>query len=134
MIRDIFWTRFDNRFSKLLGRLRDHQELFDREMTLDNQKAIELKLDRTLDGILKKEKDAASKQSGRKTDIAEAVKNQKEEDERIESVITAYFSKLEEGIRSIQERRESESDRIAAEERKTLTKRFALGGTGSLHH
>jgi hypothetical protein len=134
MIRDIFWTPFDNRFSRLLGRIRDHQELFDREMTLDNQKAVERKLDRTLNGMLKMEQHVASKQPEKETNLEEAVKNQKKENERLESVIKRYFYKLEEEIRSVKEQQRSESDHIAAEEMKALSKYYASGWTGSSQH
>ena len=32
IIRDIFWTPFDTRFSKTLERLKEHRNLFDREL------------------------------------------------------------------------------------------------------
>ncbi|KAI9830344.1 MAG: hypothetical protein M1819_005725 [Sarea resinae] len=40
VIRQIFWKPFDNRFSDLLDRLRDHQELFDIEIKLEDQQAL----------------------------------------------------------------------------------------------
>lgn len=41
VIRDLFWTPFDTRFGSLLDRLRDHQELFDIEVRLEERKAQE---------------------------------------------------------------------------------------------
>lgn len=42
VIRDLFWTPFDTRFGSLLDRLRDHQELFEIEVRLEDQKAQEV--------------------------------------------------------------------------------------------
>ena len=46
VVRDLFWTPFDIRFSSLLDRLRDHQELVDVELRLENQKALDVSIDR----------------------------------------------------------------------------------------
>jgi P2-related tail formation protein len=40
VIRDLFWTPFDVRFHLLLERLRDHQELFELEVKVENEKAL----------------------------------------------------------------------------------------------
>ena len=32
IIQDLFWTPFDTRFSKTLGRLMEHRKLFEREL------------------------------------------------------------------------------------------------------
>jgi len=124
MIRDLFWTPFDSRFSKLLDRLRDHQELFDSEMMLDSQKAVERKLDRTLNNLRKQESNAAAKQLESEKNIAEAVK------ERLERTISTHFSKLEERIRSTKEQQENESARIAAEETNALSKCHSIPELG----
>ena len=39
-------TPFDIRFSGLLDRLREHQELVDVELRLENQKALDISIDR----------------------------------------------------------------------------------------
>jgi hypothetical protein len=41
VVRDLFWKPFDVRFGELLECLHDHQELFDIELRIENQKAIE---------------------------------------------------------------------------------------------
>ena len=46
VVRDLFWTPFDVRFSGLLDRLRDHQELVDIELRIENQKALNLSVER----------------------------------------------------------------------------------------
>jgi hypothetical protein len=46
VIRDLFWTPFDNRFNSLLERLRDHQELFELEMRFENEKSFKLFIDK----------------------------------------------------------------------------------------
>jgi hypothetical protein len=42
VVRDLFWKPFDVRFGDLLERLRDHQELFDIELRIENHKALEI--------------------------------------------------------------------------------------------
>ena len=46
VVRDLFWRPFDIRFSSLLDRLRDHQELVDVELRLENQKALDVSIDK----------------------------------------------------------------------------------------
>ena len=46
VVRDLFWTPFDVRFSGLLERLREHQELVDIELRIENQKALDDSLDK----------------------------------------------------------------------------------------
>ena len=53
VVRDLFWTPFDARFSSMLERLRDHQELFDIELRIENQKAIEKSMDAIYDEIVR---------------------------------------------------------------------------------
>ena len=45
VVRDLFWTPFDVRFSGLLDRLREHQELVDIELRIENQKALDVSVD-----------------------------------------------------------------------------------------
>ena len=51
-MRDLFWTPFDARFAGMLERLRDHQELFDIELRMENQKALEVSMDTIYDEII----------------------------------------------------------------------------------
>ena len=46
VVRDLFWTPFDVRFSGLLDRLREHQELVDIELRIENQKALDASVKR----------------------------------------------------------------------------------------
>ena len=51
-MRDLFWTPFDVRFSGLLDRLRDHQELFDIELRLEDSEAFEESMNNVMKEIV----------------------------------------------------------------------------------
>jgi hypothetical protein len=117
VIRDLFWTPFDVRFSKLLGRLHDHQQLFDCEMRLEDQKFLERRLDRTLESIIKsKECDQRSRKS-----VEENLFKQREANEHLEFEMASRFEKLENGIRALQQLHQSEKRHFEAEGSKKLS-------------
>lgn len=56
VIRDLFWKPFDSRFGGLLDRLQDHQELFDIELRLEDQGALDRFIRTVEEDIAKKER------------------------------------------------------------------------------
>jgi hypothetical protein len=56
VIRDLFWKPFDSRFGALLDRLQDHQELFDIELRLEDQGALDRFIRTVEEDIAKKER------------------------------------------------------------------------------
>jgi hypothetical protein len=149
MLRDLFWTPFDSRFSKLLNRLQTHQELFDSEMSLDHYKMTEEKLCRTLETVLKLKEErttttttaaaaaaAAAAEAATATtetehesnaeSIIKALETQKGHNAKLESSIIEHFSKVEVGIRTIKEQQDTEGARFIVEEMKALSKSLHL--------
>jgi hypothetical protein len=125
MLRDLFWTPFDSRFSKLLDRLQTHQELFDSEMSLDHYKMTEEKLCRTLETVLKLKEETTTtttEHGSNAQSIVKALETQKDHNARLGSSIIVHFSKVEEGIRTIKEQQDTEGARIMIEEMKALSK------------
>ena len=125
MLRDLFWTPFDSRFSKLLDRLQTHQELFDSEMLLDHYKMTEEKLCRTLETVLKLKEETTTTRTEHGSNaqsIVKGLETQKDHNARLESSIIVHFSKVEEGIRSIKEQQDTEGARMMIEEMKALSK------------